>query len=238
MSQPLLSISHLSAAYGPVQALRDVTLEVMPGEIVSIIGSNGAGKTTLLMSLFGQPAATHGNIVFNGLDITHRATHQVARLGIALVPEGRRIFPRMTVEENLMMGATAREDEVNFEAEYKQIFELFPILLERRYQRAGTLSGGQQQMLAIGRGLMARPKLLLLDEPSLGLAPKIVQQIFATLRQICGMGVTILLVEQNANHALRLSQRGYVLVNGQIQLSGTGQELLTNPEVREAYLGA
>ncbi|MCP5159131.1 MAG: ABC transporter ATP-binding protein [Gammaproteobacteria bacterium] len=234
--EPLLQIHELDACYGPIQALHQVSLSIAPGEIVTLIGANGAGKSTLLMSLFGDPPPARGWIRYQGHDITGLPTHEIARRGIAQAPEGRRIFASMSVEENLLMGAIPVGME-HMDADLIKVFELFPRLKERRNQRAGTLSGGEQQMLAIGRALMSRPQLLLLDEPSLGLAPLMVQRIFATIREIRDSGATIFLVEQNAHHALKLAQRGYVLVNGEIRLSGTGEELLANPEVRRAYLG-
>lgn len=236
MSDYMLEIHQIDASYGPIQALRNVSMTVSQGEIVTLIGANGAGKSTLLMTIFGSPRASKGYIKYQGQDITNIAMHEVGRLGIAQVPEGRRIFPAMTVEENLIMGTLPIGDE-HMEPDREKMFAMFPRLKERRNQRAGTLSGGEQQMLAIGRALMSRPKLLLLDEPSLGLAPLIVKQILNSLRDIAAQGTTIFLVEQNANHALRLADRGYVLVNGEIRLSGTGEELLVNPEVRAAYLG-
>jgi branched-chain amino acid transport system ATP-binding protein len=232
----LLEVENVSAAYGPIQALREVSLHVAQGEIVTLIGANGAGKSTLLMTIFGDPPASAGSIRYRGQDITQLATHDIACLGIAQVPEGRRVFPGMTTEENLLMGTTPIGPE-HAEADLIKVFELFPRLKERRNQRAGTLSGGEQQMLAIGRALMGRPALLLLDEPSLGLAPLVVKRIFETLAEIRATGTTIFLVEQNANHALRLANRGYVMATGEIRLSGSGQELLANPEVRKAYLG-
>lgn len=235
--QPLLTIENLNASYGPIQALHGVSVSVNRGEIVSIIGSNGAGKSTLLMSIFGRPKPAAGSkIEFLGKNITGYSTHEIAKEGISLVPEGRRIFQQMTVEENLMMGnmlGTPADEEEGIAHAY----QLFPKLKERRMQIAGTLSGGEQQMLAIGRGLMMKPKLLLLDEPSLGLAPLIVKQIFEIIEMVSNEGITIFLVEQNASKALKLAHRGYVLVNGSIKLSGTGKDLLTNPEVQEAYLG-
>jgi branched-chain amino acid transport system ATP-binding protein len=236
MTAPMLSIEGVSAAYGAVQALHDVTLAVAPGEIVTLVGANGAGKSTLLMTICGDPRARAGRITFEGRDITALPTHQIMRLGLAQVPEGRRVFPRMSVLENLLMGAqVAGHDPAPLLA---QVFVLFPRLHERQAQRGGTLSGGEQQMLAIGRALMSKPRLLLLDEPSLGLAPLIVRQIFAAIRDLNEKeGLTVLLVEQNANQALRLAHRGYVLVNGRITLAGTGRELLAMPEVRDAYLG-
>jgi branched-chain amino acid transport system ATP-binding protein len=237
-SQPaLLSIENLKVAYGPTEALHGVSLDVKPGEIVTLIGSNGAGKTTLLKSLFGSPRAKEGRIVFRGEDITQVPTHQVAKRGLSLVPEGRHIFPAMTVVENLKMGLTARADSSGIDQDMASIFKLFPRLQERSSQRAGTLSGGEQQMLAIGRSLMAKPELLLLDEPSLGLAPLIVKAIFETLREVASKGMTIFLVEQNANQALRLADRAYVLTNGRITMTGKGLELLADKEVQKAYLG-
>jgi branched-chain amino acid transport system ATP-binding protein len=233
---PLLSVKNVKTHYGPVEALRGVSLDVHEGEIVALIGANGAGKSTLLMTICGDPRASEGQIVYDGNDITQTPLHQMVRLGIAQSPEGRRIFPRMSVLENLQLGAYAG-DAANFEADIARVFRLFPRLAERSAQRAGTMSGGEQQMLAIGRALMSRPRLLLLDEPSLGLAPLLVAQIFATIREINrSEAVTVLLVEQNAYHALRLAHRGYVLVNGAIRLSGTGPELLANPDIQQAYL--
>jgi branched-chain amino acid transport system ATP-binding protein len=232
----MLSIEGVSAAYGAVRALHDVTIEVAQGEIVTLVGANGAGKSTLLMTICGDPRARSGRVVFEGRDITALPTHEIMRLGLAQVPEGRRVFPRMSVLENLLMGAqVAGHDPAPLLA---QVFALFPRLAERQAQRGGTLSGGEQQMLAIGRALMGRPRLLLLDEPSLGLAPLIVRQIFGAIRDLNEReGLTVLLVEQNANQALRLAHRGYVLVNGRITLAGPGRELLAMPEVRDAYLG-
>ena len=236
MSQPILEMKEIDVYYGPIQALKQVSLHINEGETVSLIGSNGAGKSTLLMSIFGQPRAAAGQIIYQGTDITQKSSHYIASNGIAQSPEGRRVFPDMSVEENLMMGTIPIGDKYSGE-DMQRMFELFPRLKERRNQRAMTMSGGEQQMLAIARALMSRPKLLLLDEPSLGLAPIIVKQIFATLRELASTGMTIFLVEQNANHALKLSDRAYVMVNGEIRLSGTGQELLVNAEVRNAYLG-
>ncbi|MDG9881319.1 ABC transporter ATP-binding protein [Pseudomonas sp. GD04058] len=236
MSAPILELQELDVFYGPIQALKKVSLHIDEGETVSLIGSNGAGKSTLLMSIFGQPRAAAGKILYRGTDITHKSSHYIASNGIAQSPEGRRVFPDMTVEENLMMGTIPIGDK-HADEDMQRMYELFPRLKERRNQRAMTMSGGEQQMLAIARALMSRPKLLLLDEPSLGLAPIVVKQIFSTLRELAKSGMTIFLVEQNANHALKLSDRAYVMVNGQIRLSGTGQELLVNEEVRNAYLG-
>ncbi|MBF0624133.1 MAG: ABC transporter ATP-binding protein [Magnetococcales bacterium] len=239
--EAILALEGVDAAYGAVQALRGVSLRVCRGEIVTLIGANGAGKSTLLMTLFGQPRAAAGRILFEGQDITGLPTHRIARLGIAQVPEGRRIFPAMTVADNLAMGLMplggGRESPTRLAGLLEQIYGLFPLLRERHRQRAGTLSGGEQQMLAIGRALMSRPRLLLLDEPSLGLAPLIIRQIFITLKEIAVQGTTIFLVEQNANQALRLARRGYVLVNGVIGLEGSGAALLADPGVRQAYLG-
>ena len=236
MTQPLLSIRGVTTYYGNIIALRGVDLDVNEGEIVTLIGANGAGKSTLMMTVFGNPRARDGRIRFAGEDITRKPTHEIARLKIAQSPEGRRIFPRMTVLENLQMGAEI-DGLVHFDEDLERVCTLFPRLKERLTQRGGTLSGGEQQMLAIARALMSRPKLLMLDEPSLGLAPLIVKQIFAVLRDLNKRdGMTIFLVEQNAFHALRLADRGYVMVNGRITLSGTGKELLARPEVQSAYL--
>ncbi|MSP90099.1 MAG: ABC transporter ATP-binding protein [Alphaproteobacteria bacterium] len=232
----MLQIEKVHTFYGHIEALRGVDMEVKTGEIVTLIGSNGAGKSTLLMTVCGTPQASLGRVIFDGRDITHEPTHQIMRSGIAQAPEGRRIFPRMTVLENLQMGALVG-DPANFAEDIEKVLAIFPILRQRQGQRGGTLSGGEQQMLAIARALMSRPRLLLLDEPSLGLAPMIVRQIFQIIREINERtGTTILLVEQNAYHALRLAHRGYVLVNGAITLTGTGSQLLANREVRAAYL--
>jgi branched-chain amino acid transport system ATP-binding protein len=232
----LLSVRGVTTCYGKIVALRNVDLDVADGEIVTLIGANGAGKSTLMMTIFGNPRAREGAIVFDGHDITKLPTHEIARLRIAQAPEGRRIFSRMTVMENLQMGAIVSE-ETNFAADLERIFTLFPRLKQRLHQRGGTLSGGEQQMLAIARALMARPRLLLLDEPSLGLAPLIVRQIFDAIRELNRREkLTVFLVEQNAFHALKLAHRGYVMVNGAITLSGTGKELLERPEVKSAYL--
>ncbi|MDQ3234931.1 MAG: ABC transporter ATP-binding protein [Pseudobdellovibrionaceae bacterium] len=237
MNQPLLAIENLKVAYGPTEVLHGVSLDVKRGEIVTLIGSNGAGKTTLLKSLFGAPRAREGRIMFRGEDITAVPTHRVAKRGLSLVPEGRHIFPAMSVVENLKMGLTARPEATGVDEDLQTIFKLFPRLEERSTQRAGTLSGGEQQMLAIGRSLMAKPELLLLDEPSLGLAPLVVKAIFETLKQVASQGMTIFLVEQNANQALRLADRAYVLTNGRITLTGKGLDLLADNEVQKAYLG-
>lgn len=234
---PLLKVSGVRTFYGAIEALRGVDIEVAEGEIVTLIGSNGAGKSTLLMTICGNPQARAGEIRFADRDITRFRTWDIVRLGIAQTPEGRRIFPRMTVLENLQMGAVANPD-ADFDDGVRRAFELFPVLGQRRNQSGGTLSGGEQQMLAIARALISRPKLLLLDEPSLGLAPRLARQIFAVLREINrSSGTTVFLVEQNAYHALRLCHRGYVLANGMVTLEGTGKELLQNPAVQAAYLG-
>jgi branched-chain amino acid transport system ATP-binding protein len=236
MSDVLLKGTGVETFYGKIQALKGIDFEVHKGEIATVIGSNGAGKSTLMMTICGTPQARAGKIVFDGTDITQMPTHEIVHLGIAQSPEGRRIFPRMSVFENLQMGATVNQLK-NFDEDLPKVFKLFPRLEERKMQRAGTLSGGEQQMLAIGRALMARPRLLLLDEPSLGLAPIVVKQIFAAIKALNEEeGLTVLLVEQNAFHALRLAHRAYVMVNGKITMSGTGAELLKRPEVRAAYL--
>ena len=233
---PLLDVKNVETFYGNIQALNNVDVEVEEGEIVALIGANGAGKSTLMMTIFGTPRASAGTITFAGTDITRMPTHEIARLRIAQSPEGRRIFPRMTVLENLQMGASL-DNLKYFDEDVERVFTLFPRLKERLTQRGGTLSGGEQQMLSIGRALMARPKLLLLDEPSLGLAPLIVKQIFDAIRELNRTeGLTVFLVEQNAFAALKLAHRGYVLVNGRVTMSGSGRELLANPEVRAAYL--
>ena len=232
----LLSVRGVHTFYGRVEALKGVDLDVNAGEIVTLIGANGAGKSTLMMTICGNPRARQGSIVFDGRDITHVPTHEIARLKLAQSPEGRRIFSRMTVLENLQMGATVVGDG-SFGQDLERVLTLFPRLKQRIGQRGGTLSGGEQQMLAIARALMARPHLLLLDEPSLGLAPLIVRQIFEAIRTLnAESGLTVFLVEQNAYHALKLAHRGYVMVNGRITLTGTGRELLEKPEIRQAYL--
>ena len=232
----MLTVSGLHTSYGNIEALKGVDLHIDKGEIVTLIGANGAGKTTLLMSICGNPRASAGKIVLEGRDITKLPTHAIIRQGVQQSPEGRRIFPRMTVLENLQMGASTQE-AAHFDHDLAEVFDLFPRLGERRGQRAGTMSGGEQQMLAIGRALMGRPHLLLLDEPSLGLAPLVVKQIFATIKRINEeRGMTVFLVEQNAFHALKLAHRGYVMVNGLIRMQGTGRDLLNNPEIRAAYL--
>ncbi|WP_062266886.1 ABC transporter ATP-binding protein [Endozoicomonas arenosclerae] len=236
MNQPLLDIQEVDASYGPIQALNQVSMHIHQGEIVTLVGANGAGKSTLLMSLFGNPGVTRGEIHFDGTALTSQPGHKIASLGIALVPEGRHVFAQMSVEENLIMGTTPIGTK-HVHEDLEKMYELFPILEERKQQNASTLSGGEQQMLAIARGLMSRPRLLLLDEPSLGLAPIVVQQIFSILKEVASGGMTIFLVEQNVHHALKLANRGYVMANGRIKLGGTGTELLSNREVREAYMG-
>jgi branched-chain amino acid transport system ATP-binding protein len=231
----MLKISELSAHYGSVQALRGVTLTVNAGEIVTLIGANGAGKSTLMNTIFGKPRASGGTIVFEGREITRLPAHEIAKLDIAIVPEGRRIFQRMTVLENLLMGDTSRDRQTARDLD--RMIEMFPILGNRLSQRAGTLSGGEQQMLAIARALMSHPRLLLLDEPSLGLAPIFIKKIFSVIKALNEQsGMTILLVEQNAHHALRVAHRGYVLQHGHISLEGDGKALLEDPAVRAAYL--
>lgn len=232
----MLVISDIRTSYGHIEALKGVSMEVKEGEIVTLIGANGAGKSTLLMTICGSPRVKSGSILFEGKEIAHKPTFEIMRLGIAQSPEGRRIFPRMSVMENLRMGAIT-SDPKYFDEDVQRAFKLFPILEKRQGQRGGTLSGGEQQMLAIARALMSRPRLLLLDEPSLGLAPLIVRQIFEIIRDINQQQkMTVFLVEQNANHALKLAHRGYVMVNGKITLSGTGKELLNNSEIKAAYL--
>jgi len=232
----MLTLSHVDTYYGAIQALSDVSIEVKQGEIVTLIGSNGAGKTTLLMTVCGNPQARSGRIEFLGEDITTAPTHHIMRRGIAISPEGRRVFKDLSVAENLQMGGFFSSRE-QIAAGLAHVYDLFPRLKERASQRAGTLSGGEQQMLAIGRALMTRPKLLLLDEPTLGLAPLIIAQIFDIIRTIRQAGVTVFLVEQNAHKALQVADRGYVLENGQVVLADTGAKLLANEDVKRAYLG-
>ena len=236
MSDALLSVRGVKTYYGNIIALKGVDIDVRQGEIVTLIGANGAGKSTLMMTIFGSPRAREGQILYQGQDITQTPTHEIARMRIAQSPEGRRIFPRMSVMENLQMGASIN-GFAHVDEDLERVFTLFPRLKERIAQRGGTLSGGEQQMLAIGRALMSRPRLLLLDEPSLGLAPLIVKQIFNAIRDLNRTeGLSVFLVEQNAFHALRLAHRGYVMVNGVITMTGSGKELLERPEVRAAYL--
>jgi branched-chain amino acid transport system ATP-binding protein len=234
--KPLLTLRGIETFYGKIQALKGIDLDVNEGEIVTLIGANGAGKSTTMMTIFGSPRARKGSISFQGQDITTMPPHLIARMSIAQSPEGRRIFPRMTVYENLQMGASI-DNFKHFDEDLQSAFKMFPRLKERAQQRGGTLSGGEQQMLAIARALMSRPKLLLLDEPSLGLAPLIVKLIFNAIAELNKtQGLSVFLVEQNAFHALKLAHRGYVMVNGLITMSGTGKELLARPEVRAAYL--
>jgi len=233
---PMLQVSGVHTFYGAIEALKGIDIAINAGEIVSLIGANGAGKSTLLMTLCGSPRARQGRVHFEGEDITDLPTHEIVRRGIAQSPEGRRIFPRMSVLENLQMGSIVAQPG-SFDRELERVLTLFPRLKERINQRAGTMSGGEQQMLAIGRALMSQPRLLLLDEPSLGLAPLIVKQIFAVIKEINReQKMTVFMVEQNAFHALKLAHRGYVMVNGKITMTGSGAALLADPEVRAAYL--
>lgn len=232
----MLKLQDVHTHYGSIEALKGVSVEVNQGEIVTLIGANGAGKSTLLMTICGDPEASSGDITFQGENITHTGTHHIMRSGLAVVPEGRRIFPSLTVLENLQMGGFFA-DKSCFEKDLEHVFTLFPRMRERKNQRGGTLSGGEQQMLAIGRALMSRPKMILLDEPSLGLAPIIISQIFEIIKAIRDEGMTVFLVEQNAHRALQIADRAYVLENGKIVLEDTGENLLTNDEVKKAYLG-
>jgi branched-chain amino acid transport system ATP-binding protein len=233
----MLDIKNIQTFYGKIQALRDVSIKVNTGEIVSLIGANGAGKSTLLMTVSGINKPREGVIIFEGKNIEKEEPHKIVKLGISQSPEGRRIFSKLTVEENLKLGSNIYENGKNYLTDIKEVFELFPVLSDRKTQRGGTLSGGEQQMLAIGRALMARPKMLLLDEPSLGIAPKLVNQIFVAIKNINKeKKVTIFLVEQNAKKALELADRAYVLVNGKVTIQGTGQELLKNQDIQAAYL--
>jgi branched-chain amino acid transport system ATP-binding protein len=234
---PLLAVDGIETYYGSIQALKGVTLEVHEGEIVTLIGANGAGKSTTLRSINGLNHPRRGTIAFRGQDITHDPAHEIVKLGIAQSPEGRRLFPRMSVTENLEMGAFQRKDKGAFKDDMDRVFELFPRLAERRHQKAGTLSGGEQQMCAIGRALMARPTLLMLDEPSMGLAPIFVERIFETIVEVNKQGTSILLVEQNALMALDVANRGYVLETGHVALADNAKALAQNPEVRKTYLG-
>jgi branched-chain amino acid transport system ATP-binding protein len=235
---PLLQIDRLAVAYGGIKAVKGIDLEVGDGELVCLIGANGAGKTTTLKGICGLQPVNSGTIRYSGEDVTGRPSFELVRRGLAMVPEGRGVFGALTIEENLAMGAYVRHDREGVAADIERVFALFPRLKERRRQTAGTLSGGEQQMLAIGRALMSRPKLLLLDEPSMGLAPLMVQKVFETVLAVSGEGVTILLIEQNAKLALEVSHRGYVMESGEITLSGDAKALLHDPKVRAAYLGA
>ena len=235
MSTPLLSVRGVKTFYGHIMALKGVDVDVDEGQVVTLIGANGAGKSTLMMTICGDPRAREGSILYRGRDITHLSTHDIAHLRIAQSPEGRRIFPRMTVHENLRMGAEIDQGRY-FDSDLARVCELFPVLRQRLDQRGGTLSGGEQQMLAIARALMSRPALLMLDEPSLGLAPLVVRHIFEVIKELNRQGMTIFLVEQNAFHALKLAHRAYVMVSGVVTMTGTGKELLARPEIRSAYL--
>ena len=233
----MLKIENLHVAYGGIQALRGISLEVPDGKIVTLIGANGAGKSTTLRTISGLVKATSGSISWNGEELLGKPIDKIVTSGIAMSPEGRRVFPDMTVLENLKIGAYLRKDKAEIEKDIQWVYSLFPRLEERHWQLAGTLSGGEQQMLAVGRALMSRPKLMMLDEPSLGLAPLVVQDIFSIIKEINRQGVTVLLIEQNANMALKIADQAYVLETGNITMSGTGAELLVNEKVREAYLG-
>ena len=233
----LLALERLEVAYGGIRAVKGIDLEVESGEMVCLIGANGAGKSTTLRAITGLVRAAAGRVRYDGADISGLRVHDIARRGLAMVPEGRGVFPQLTIEENLAMGAYARRDKAAVRSDTAHVFELFPRLAERRRQTAGTLSGGEQQMLAIARALMSRPKLLLLDEPSMGLAPLMVERIFEVIRTVAAEGVTLLLVEQNARLALEVSHRGYVLDGGLVTISGPARSLLDDPRVREAYLG-
>lgn len=237
MSTPLLELKNLKIAYGGINAVKGISLTVNPGELTTLIGANGAGKTSTLKAIAGMVKTASGDVLYDGESITHQPSYAIARKRLSLVPEGRGVFPQLTVEENLAMGAYTRNDHAEIKTDVERIFAMFARLKERRAQTAGTLSGGEQQMLAIGRALMARPKLLLLDEPSMGLAPIMVQKIFDVVREVAASGVTILLVEQNAKLALEVSTKGYVMDGGEITLADDAKSLLTNPKVREAYLG-
>ena len=233
----MLKLNNLSVHYGGIQALKTISLQVKKGEIVALIGANGSGKTTTLRSISGLERKSAGEIIYQGKDISKTVASDIVKLGISHVPEGRRVFPRMSVYENLEVGAITRSDKEGIAKDFNRTFELFPRLLERRGQMAGTLSGGEQQMLAIARGLLSKPKLLLLDEPSMGLAPLIVEEIFSIIKEINESGTTVLLVEQNANLALKYSNRGYILKNGYIDLEGNSSDLIHNDEIKKAYLG-
>ena len=233
----LLEVKDLEVYYGVINALKGISFEVNEGEIVTLIGANGAGKTTTMQSVIGLIPARHGTVVYDGTDITKMPCHKIVHLGMSQVPEGRRVFQELTVYENLMMGAYSRKKDIDFKMEIDRIYERFPRLAERKNQIAGTLSGGEQQMLAMGRALMSRPKLMMLDEPSMGLAPILVEQIFSIIKEMNEMGTTVLLVEQNAGMALEIADRAYVLESGRLVLSGTGKELLGSDEIKKAYLG-
>ena len=232
----MLDVKDLNVYYGKIHAIKNISLTVEEGELVSLIGANGAGKTSLLTAIMGQIPST-GQISFEGQAVHGNGTMEIVRNGMIMVPEGRRVFPRTSVMDNLLLGAYSRKDKENVKGDLNKIFEMFPRLLERKYQLAGTLSGGEQQMLAMGRALMSRPRLLLLDEPSMGLSPRLVDQVFDTIVSINKSGTTIMLVEQNANQALRVAKRGYVIETGEIVLSDDADKLLSNPQVKEAYLG-
>ena len=234
----LLEIRDLKVNYGGIEALKGISFDVNEGEIVTLIGANGAGKSTTLRAIMSVVNPASGSISYDGRDITHAATHDIVNRGIVLVPEGRRVFPNLTVLENLRIGAYLREDKDAIEHDIEHVYSLFPRLKERHWQQAGTISGGEQQMLAVGRAMMAKPKLMMMDEPSLGLAPLVVKDIFSIIRDLKSEGITILLIEQNANAALRCADHGLVLETGSITLSGSGEELLNNPQVKEAYLGS
>jgi branched-chain amino acid transport system ATP-binding protein len=237
MTTPLLELKNLKIAYGGINAVKGISLTVNPGELTTLIGANGAGKTSTLKAIAGMVKTASGEVIYDGESIAHQPSYAIARKRLSLVPEGRGVFPQLTVEENLAMGAYTRNDHAEIKSDVERIFAMFARLKERRAQTAGTLSGGEQQMLAIGRALMSRPKLLLLDEPSMGLAPIMVQKIFEVVREVAASGVTILLVEQNAKLALEVSSKGYVMDGGEITLADDAKALLTNPKVREAYLG-
>jgi branched-chain amino acid transport system ATP-binding protein len=234
----LLEVEDLSTGYGDLPVVREVSIHVDEGEIVTVIGANGAGKTTLLSTIVGLNRVWGGSVRFMGSDITAKRGHEIPHLGLVMVPQGRQLFPFMTVEENLLLGAYAKRARADREKSLDEVYDLFPMLSERRTQRAGSLSGGQQQMCAIGRGLMAKPTLLVLDEPSLGLAPIIVEEVFTLVRKLAAGGLTIVLVEQNVHDALEMADRGYVLEQGGVVMSGTGAELLARPDLQQAYLGA
>jgi branched-chain amino acid transport system ATP-binding protein len=236
--RPLLKLDNVTSGYGPIVAVRDLSLEVYPGEVVTLLGANGAGKSTTLLTIAGLVRPSAGTIEFDGADILHLKAEDVVRRGVALTPEGRGIFAHLSVTDNLRIGATVRKDKAGVAETMEEMFDLFPILRERARQLAGTLSGGEQQMLALARSLMSKPRLMLLDEPSLGLAPRVVAQIFELLRQLPSRGVTVLLVEQNVRLALDVASRGYVLATGALQLAGTAEELLSAVDLEKVYLGA